>query len=262
MISHPKNPPIAQMSTVSRLMGMSSASTRFVKKRRTTPKIALPMRCPRKRPPRVSTSKNTATTTMSTTSSTDRYSILFARTPVTIPVAWPVRSDPIPALRTRAPAGSRRGGRGRAARSGCGARRRVAGSVTTTVLVVRQIVVTVGVGAGRTGNTRTRARTHGRLLRFGRTRPVAFSYAVAAVRQLSISSWEQAPDIHAEAAGGRLRLFLGLTQFVLVLGIGRDYVDLGEAALDHVHVHHLGAHRVVYVGQKPSVLVGALLVEL
>jgi hypothetical protein len=41
MISHPRNPPIAQMSTVSRLMGITSASTRFVKKRRTTPTIAL-----------------------------------------------------------------------------------------------------------------------------------------------------------------------------------------------------------------------------
>jgi hypothetical protein len=75
MISHPTTPPIAQIITVSRLMGMSSARTRFVRKRRTTPTIPLTMSCPRERPPRVSTSNTIITTSMSTTSSINQHSI-------------------------------------------------------------------------------------------------------------------------------------------------------------------------------------------
>src|SRR5918995_483067 len=75
MISHPTTPPIAQMITVSRLMGMSSARTRFVRKRRTTPTIPFTMSCPRERPPRVSTSNTIIITSMSTTSSINHHSI-------------------------------------------------------------------------------------------------------------------------------------------------------------------------------------------
>jgi hypothetical protein len=37
MINHPTTPPIAQMSIVNTLMGISSARTRFVRNSRTTP---------------------------------------------------------------------------------------------------------------------------------------------------------------------------------------------------------------------------------
>jgi hypothetical protein len=72
----------------------------------------------------------------------------------------------------------------------------------------------------------------------------------------------EAPDARAEAAGCGLRLILGLTQVVLVLGVGRDYEDLGIAAPDHIYVHHLAGRRIVHVSQELAVLVGALLVEL
>ncbi len=41
MTTQPITPPMAQMSMVIMLIGMSSARTRFVRKRRTTPRIAL-----------------------------------------------------------------------------------------------------------------------------------------------------------------------------------------------------------------------------
>src|SRR5215216_4304146 len=44
--NQPITPPMAQIITVSRLMGMSSASTRLVRKRRTTPSMALMMSLP------------------------------------------------------------------------------------------------------------------------------------------------------------------------------------------------------------------------
>jgi hypothetical protein len=74
-MSHPATPPIAHMSTVSTLMGMSSASTRLVRYRRINPTIPLTMSRPRKRPPRVSKNKTTITNSMSTTSSTGCHSI-------------------------------------------------------------------------------------------------------------------------------------------------------------------------------------------
>ena len=57
-------------------------------------------------------------------------------------------------------------------------------------------------------------------------------------------------------------MILSLTQFVLVLGVGRNYVDLGIAAPDHIYVHHLAGFRIVNVSQELAVLVGTLLVEL
>ena len=61
MISQPSTPPIAQMSTVRRLMGIGGVMNKFVKKRRTIPKIALTMSPPSELPPRPSTIKTTNT---------------------------------------------------------------------------------------------------------------------------------------------------------------------------------------------------------
>jgi hypothetical protein len=52
MINHPTTPPIAQISIVMRLMGISSSRNRFVRKRRITPITPVDDKSPRGSQPR------------------------------------------------------------------------------------------------------------------------------------------------------------------------------------------------------------------